>query len=441
MFGIEHKINDSGLYLLSDIADDQLQVLENLISKIPAEEKSRIEEETMKLISLKSELKRFKDEIENQRKEKFQFSVDEMYAMYGQFERKYINIEFHKYSKSAEQFGRNISGIIVYGKAERENLEELIHKDSVHRTNGFIKFESSDENLSTEQKDQLLKEGFMSGDIYEVLATNFPANKAFGQVGIKEIPNTIEVKIDPTGFDVNRSKRWLLSQKIKNGHALTENDWAKFCGLSSYLEPQSIQLDVINQHGFNEDGTKKYMARFYELEAKLFDRNISTEEIHEFNKFLMERKASRIEEISIELKRSTNKSLDKFKNEYPEIYKVLEHSRIEFEEETLAYYNLTIPIFWDYSGFLHIYLRHCDELAIEGHFENKTKFQYTYKDIRRILKIAIDELLPAITEKLLEGKEFRVYGDKSLYFNGNHYSLHILSNGRIAAFHPLENPK
>jgi hypothetical protein len=441
MFGIEHKINDSGLYLLSDMLDKQLQVLENSISKIPAEEKSRIDEETARLIYLKAELQQFKAEIENQMKEKFQFSIEEIYAMYGQFERKYISIEFHKYSKSAEKFGRNISGVIVYSKAERENLEEIIHKDSVPRTNGLVKLESSDENLSVEQKEQLLNEGFTSGDIYEVLAANFPTNKTFGQVGIKEIPNTIELKIDPTGFDVNRSNQWLLSQKIKNGHALTENDWAKFCGLSFYLEPQSVQLDIINQHGFNEDGTKKYMARFYELEAKLFDRNISTDEIHEFNKFLMERKASRVEEISAELKRSTNKTLEKFKDEYPEIYKSLHRSRIEFEEETLAYYNLSIPIFWDYPGFLHIYLRHCDELAIGGHFESKTKFQYTYKDIRRILKIAIEELLPQISERLAQGKEFRIYGDKSLYFNGNHYSLHILSNGRVAAFHPLENPK
>lgn len=98
------------------------------------------------------------------------------------------------------------------------------------------------------------------------------------------------------------------------------------------------------------------------------------------------------------------------------------------------------PIYWDYEGFLHIYLRHCDELAIEGHFENKTKFQYTQKDIKRILKIAIEELKPKINEKLKEGKDFRIYGDRSLYFNGNHYSLHILADGRVAAFHPMENP-
>ena len=84
---------------------------------------------------------------------------------------------------------------------------------------------------------------------------------------------------------------------------------------------------------------------------------------------------------------------------------------------------MVTPIYWDYEGFLHIYLRHCDELAIEGHFENKTKFQYTQKDIKRILKIAIEDLKPKINEKLKEGKDFRIYGDRSLYFNGNHYSL------------------
>ena len=100
-----------------------------------------------------------------------------------------------------------------------------------------------------------------------------------------------------------------------------------------------------------------------------------------------------------------------------------------------------MPIYWDYESYLHIYLRHCEELEIEGHFERKTNFQYSQKDITRILKIAIENLLPQINERLSQGKEFRIYGNKALYFNGNHYSLHILPNGRVAAFHPMENPE
>jgi hypothetical protein len=441
MYGINHKINDPGLYLLSDIVEEQLNVYVKALADTPAEDKERIAQLEHAISIYQAELDKFKQEIEDQKKERFQFSVEEIYAMYGQYERKFISIEFHKYSESAQKYGRNISGIILYGKAEREALEQVIKSGNVPRTNGLVKFDSTDEHLSKEQQGQLKNEGFISGDIYEVLATNLPAPKAFGQVGKKEIPNTIEIKMDPTGFDVNRSNHWLLGQKIKSGYPLTDDEWAKFCGLSFYLEPESANLDIIKSKGFSEDGKKTYLSRFFELEAKLYAKDISAEEILEFNEFLKERKAVRIEAIVKEIKRSTNKTLEKFKEEYPEIYKALEISRIEFDNETLAYNNVAKPIYWDYEGFLHIYLRHCDELAIEGHFENKTKFQYSYKDIRRILKIAIENLLPKINDRLSQGKDFRIYGDKSLYFNGNHYSLHVLENGRIAAFHPLENPQ
>ena len=99
----------------------------------------------------------------------------------------------------------------------------------------------------------------------------------------------------------------------------------------------------------------------------------------------------------------------------------------------MYYHDTVIPIYWNYESYLHIYLRHCDELEIEGHFENKTKFQYTQKDIRRILKIAIENLKDKINEKLKEGKEFRIWGDRSIYFNGNHYSLHILKSCSISS--------
>lgn len=441
MYGINYKINDSGLYLLSDIVEEQLNVYEKVLADTPAQDKEKIAQLQQAISIYRGELEKFKQEIEDQKKERFQFSVEEIYAMYGQYEQKFISIEFHKYSDSAQKYGRNISGTIQYGKAARETLEQIIESGNVPRTNGPVNFESTDEHLSKEQQEQLKNEGFISGDIYEVLATDFPAQKAFGQVGKKEIPNTIEIKMDPTGFDVNRSNHWLLGQKIKSGYPLTDDEWAKFCGLSFYLEPESVNFDVIKIKGFSEDGKKAYLSRFFELEAKLYAKDISAEEMQEFNEFLKKRKAVRIEAIVKEIKRSTNKTLEKFKEEYPAIYKALEISRIQFDNETLAYHNVVKPIYWDYEGFLHIYLRHCDELSIEGHFENKTKFQYSYKDIRRILKIAIDNLLPQINDRLSKGKDFRIYGDKSLYFNGNHYSLHVLENGRIAAFHPLENPQ
>jgi hypothetical protein len=54
------------------------------------------------------------------------------------------------------------------------------------------------------------------------------------------------------------------------------------------------------------------------------------------------------------------------------------------------------------------------------------------------LKIAIENLAKQINTRLKEGKDFRVWGDHSLYFNGNFYGLRIEGNGRVDSFYPIE---
>ena len=361
--------------------------------------------------------------------------------MYGQYENKYISIEFHKFSESALKFGRNIAGVITYRKKEREELEKALSEEPVPRTNGMVKIDcNKNEKLSDQQKVELAENGFQSGDIYEVLASNMPLVKSYNQAGKKEIPNTMEIKFDPTSMDINKSYLYLFSQRINNGGKLIAEEWAKFCGIGLNFEPSSADSELLKSVAFDDKGNLKPLVRFYELEAKFYSKNISKEELDEFNTFLKKRRTFRTEQIKKEIKRSTNKTLDKFKDEYPTIYGEIQKSIIQFDTEILYYHDTVIPIYWNYESYLHIYLRHCDELEIEGHFENKTKFQYTQKDIRRILKIAIENLKDKINEKLKEGKEFRIWGDRSIYFNGNHYSLHILKDGRVAAFHPMENP-
>ena len=72
------------------------------------------------------------------------------------------------------------------------------------------------------------------------------------------------------------------------------------------------------------------------------------------------------------------------------------------------------------------------------HFKAKTSFSYKQKDIRRILSIAVKQFENKIQARLSKGLDFRTYGEKALYFNGNYYSMRIESNGRIHSFHPNE---
>src|SRR5690606_22247043 len=112
MFGVKSKINDSSLYMLYDMVENQLENSKKELSEIEPEKEERIAFLTAQIEYYENELKKFRTDIEAQLAEKFQFSVEELYAMYGQYE-KYISIEFHKFSESAQKFGRNIAGVIA----------------------------------------------------------------------------------------------------------------------------------------------------------------------------------------------------------------------------------------------------------------------------------------------------------------------------------------
>lgn|SRR5699024_4583624 len=106
------------------MVENQLENVKIELSKLSEENKERKEFLTTQIAVYESQLKAFKEDIKKQLSEKFQFSVEELYAMYGQYDNNYISIEFHKFSESAEKFGRNISGVFTYYKKEREKLDD-----------------------------------------------------------------------------------------------------------------------------------------------------------------------------------------------------------------------------------------------------------------------------------------------------------------------------
>ena len=76
-------------------------------------------------------------------------------------------------------------GTILYNRREREDLNRILASENIPRTNGFFKLNVSKIcKLSNEQKDKLQKVGFLSGDIFEINATNFePLNDAYSEKG------------------------------------------------------------------------------------------------------------------------------------------------------------------------------------------------------------------------------------------------------------------
>lgn len=438
MFGLAHKISDSSLYMLHDMVEGMLQNTEHILEQTPKDKTEEIAQLLLNIAYYKQELQNFEHDVTEQRKLSFQFSVEELYYMYGQYD-KFVGIEFHKFSDAAKRFGRNIGGIFTYGKNERKDLETTINSDNIPRTNGLVKVDvSSNYNLSDEQVKELVEVGFNSGDVYEILKSNTPLSNAYTQKGQKEIPNAININVDFTGTDPCKLALYNLNMRLRDGRVLIKGEWDEYCGYNLYYSPEIKDDENLKDKIFNEDGAKKQEVRFYELIAKHRNSDITEEELNEFSSLLKARRIERFEILKIELTKTGINSLEKFKADHPDIYMEVYKTSLTFDDDVLTYTKSPIPVYWDFKSYLHIYLRHCDELQPAGHFKAKTPFAYKQKDIRRILSIAVEQLENKIQARLSQGLDFRTYGEKALYFNGNYYSMRIESNGRVDSFHPNE---
>ena len=438
MHGIRQKLNDSKLYLLHDMTERLLVKAETELAETTKEDKEKVQMLKQRIERFKNELQDFEADIAEQRKQSFQFSVEELYYMYGQYD-KFIAIEFHKFSEAAKKYGKEVGGIIMYGRKERESLEALIKSGSTFpRTNGVIKLDAaSNYGLTEEQITAILDEGFLSGNIYKILSTNMPVTNAYSQQGEKEIPNTINVPFNPKGTHPAKLSLYVLNMRLQHGSPLIEKQWNQYLGYSIYFEPELKQSAVIKQRILKQGGSIKDEVRFYELTAKMAD-NLTEDEKVELSDLLKKRTQKRLSLLTEEIAANNYQSLEKFKKEHTAIYQEIYRWSLVFEEETLTHSEYPIPIYWDFRSYLHIYLRHCKELQPEGTFKTKTPFSYNEKDIRRILKIAVEKLEPKIQERLQAGKDFRIFGEKSLYYNGNYYFMRVEPNGRVESFHPYE---
>ena len=97
----------------------------------------------------------------------------------------------------------------------------------------------------------------------------------------------------------------------------------------------------------------------------------------------------------------------------------------------------SISIFIDLHSFLHIYLRHVEEMKINKHFEHKDNFQWDEEDVISVMQHVIRSIDDEIQKLFKENprKRYSRFGKSSLYFEGDYYTVHIEPDGRISTFY------
>lgn len=359
--------------------------------------------------------------------------------MYGQYDNNFVTLEFHYESEAYRDFKPTLMGSFIYTLDEREKLQKLIATENIPRTNQYIKFNpSSLEKLTKEQIVALDKRGFQNSDIASVSTLNLPRYNRFTLKGEKDIPNTLEVRFDSRGMDMDMFHMGFFNSRIRNGYKLIPEEEFEYLGLQLYYNPE-FKIDEHKAKILDPDtGNIKEPIRYYQLKAKFLKTELTEDENKEFQEIIGRRSKIKIDILIDELNRSTEKLKD-IAVKHKDAFKTLINICAQFESEVLLPYE--IPIWWDFERFLHIYVRHVKQTKVGERFAERTIFQYKFKDVNRIVKAVIESAYDEIREHLKERPTeiFRRLGKRSICYDGNYYRVEIEPSGRLLTFHPYND--
>ena len=402
------------------------------LSQLAGQEDSAYIDSKEQLEQVQKSLQAVSAELEK-RNDKLVYSIEDVYKFVGQYDNSYCSIEFFPRTAAYEKYGETVHGLVWYKKKDREALDIAIANANYQRNNGIIYLDSGSQDKILNHK--LLYEGFEASDIKILYRVGSEKPKAYKQSGTKEIPNTINLKID-SNFDVVGAQQYVLEGYMKMGYELPMHDLITYYRNLYLFYPQRIKEEEVHQYLYMEGKTAFTEEADYLIhDIKVHEKIATQEEINHWRDLLKNRSEKRMDYIRRHLGISS-KVIDNMILNDTKKYVTLLQSTWMFETETLEYLGPKACIYWDFESFIHIFLRHNPEFFVSASTKGQgTHFQYRFKDIFRVAKIILEQLRDGINAKLTVGQPFTVNG---YYYNGNHYQVRINPNGRLMQFHPLD---
>lgn len=395
------------------------------------------------LLYYKHDLSNIDNKIQELRESVFAFSVEEIYLLFGRFDN-FVSIDFHRNSEARKDYGESIMGVFIYNRREREDLNKIILSQNMPRTNEMVRFNASNiSNLTYEQKETLSKIGFLSGDIRAIdYFVGDEKDDKYLVTDKKEIPNTILIEFDPNEFEWELIALKLLSDRmVNNDPPLIDFEIDKYYAYKILHSEDEISDEEWKNNIFEiNSNTIKERIMFHILSSKM-QRLIplTPDDIKSLIDIFPRRRNEINKIVENEIKKSAKKNLKEIISSNQTLVDDIKKEAFFYEPENLSTHGARYSVFLDLERYLHIFLRHLDELQLEDWQTEKTAFQYNLKDVKRLLRIIIKELQPQIDMALEQGKEINLYDKKAFYFNGNYYVIHISSTGRLLSFYPHKN--
>lgn len=334
--------------------------------------------------------------------------------------------------ESAKLYGESLTVVFVYYQKERIALE----KDRTALNDiSNVKAKELLGKLDGSLYDQLLKNGIPAKDIVEMLVgPDSEENNTYASPLLRK-PKVLEIPIE--GEDNGKDIYFMygaLCHFIADGIGLTPEEHNEHLAYK-ILEREKLtdkeREEIFDKNGAIVNQEVGYFWLLWKKEAgKLTEKN-KTDLMH----LSQNRIANRFGLADKELQ-NMGLSFEKLAKTYPEKAALLFSKIVNFHEYR---YNVVGKhlLYMSFESFLHIYLRHVKELAVENQFGERSKFQLAEKD----LKATMDIVLGALNDEYQTYKDehpnsrFFRKGNMAYYYNGDYYDVDILPDGQIGSFY------
>ena len=362
-----------------------------------------------------------------------EYTLEKIYRLVGKTDQ-VATLTFKEESDTYEKYGDSLTVIFQYNQYEREEMDKLI-QDEQSSTHGIIKAKNLLFDLPDDKNKQLLEDGVKSEDITDILFLSFaPKTNTFHEKEKRVLnKHVIEMESLPKGGDVG----WMYgfqNMRVQQGIIFPPNERNFYLAAKFHFEPQNLS-EQEKQEIFDETGLMREPVEMEFLDMKRMQEEISEEEQQKLKTLKENKSRSRLAILDSYLKQAGS-SFKKLSEKNPEQATELLIKAQRFNERRLNVMGKH-PIYMDIDSFFHIYMRHVEEFKVNQHFEHKDNFQWNEDDVFLVMENIIREIDDAYQKFREENPDSRYskYGKQSIYFQGDYYTFHINTNGRISTFH------
>lgn len=332
-------------------------------------------------------------------------------------------------SKASRQFGESVTGCIFYSKNELINIKDNDGSIS-NKEPDKIKIESPFYEMGQINREELKYGGILVSDIESISFTPYKRKEEYHDSGEKIVPNVIYIPYEDNNMiDVDILYQNYIASKLNSGTELIQYEKEKLLGITLGINNGRIDSRILTHLGFDLESVKSCNNIWYFVyKTKERRKILNEEEKTKLNDLIFIRQSENIIRLFNEIKRS-GINFNKL-TEFIPIIKTILSSLNDFEPNILLYGKK--QIYWDSNSYLHIVLRHIEQLQI-GNFKNKSSFPYKFDDLKLLVEKVLGRIEDEIERHFKEHPEwdFKRVGAMSVLFNNDYYCVEIDKQGRL----------